>query len=196
MRVAVLSEVSASAKNPDILAALSEFPDLTIVNAGMARPDEEPVLTYLHTGLMAGLLLGSGACDLVVGGCGTGQGFLNSALQYPGVFGGLITSPLDAWLFSRINAGNCVSLALNAGYGWAGGVNLKLIFQELFRDPPGSGYPPERAESQRESREALKRVSIAAHRPMEEILAALDPEILKTVGRSGRFLAAWGRRLP
>lgn len=196
MRVAVINEVSACGKNPDILAALSEFPDITVINAGMVLPDEEPPLTYIHTGLMAGLLLGAGACDLVIGGCGTGQGFLNSAMQYPGVFCGLIESPLDAWLFSQINGGNCVSLALNKGYGWAGDKNLRLIFRELFRDAPGSGYPPARAASQRESREALRRVSNAAHRPMDEILAALDPAMIGTVGRSERFMAAYGRKLP
>ena len=196
MRVAVLNEVSACGKNPDILAALSEFPDIAVLNLGMARPDEQPLLTYIHTGLMAGLLLNAGACELVVGGCGTGQGFLNAALQYPGVFAGLIESPLDALLFSRINGGNCVSLALNKGYGWAGDLNLRLVFRELFREAPGAGYPPERAQSQRESREMLRRVSAAAHRPMEEILAALDPTILETVGRSERFLSAWGGRLP
>jgi ribose 5-phosphate isomerase RpiB len=196
MRVAVINEVSACGKNPDILAALSEFGDITVMNAGMASPDEAPSLTYIHTGLMAGLLLNAGACDLVVGGCGTGQGFLNSALQYPGVVCGLIASPLDAWLFSQINGGNCVSLALNKGYGWAGDVNLRLIFRELFRDAPGAGYPPSRADSQRESREALRRVSAATHQPMYKILADLDPSILETVGRSGRFLAAYGRKLP
>ena len=195
MLVAVINEVSACGKNPDILAALSEFPDIMVVNAGMARPDEEPSLTYIHTGLMAGLMLNAGACDLVIGGCGTGQGFLNSAMQYPGVFCGLIESPLDAWLFSQINGGNCVSLALNKGYGWAGDVSLRLIFRELFRDAPGAGYPPARAASQKESREALRRVSAAAHKPMDEILAALDPAILETVGRSARFQAALGRKL-
>lgn len=196
MRVAVINEISAYAKNPDILSALSEIEGVSVLNVGMTRPDEEPVLTYIHTGLMAGLLLNAGACDLVVGGCGTGQGFLNSAMQYPGVFCGLILNPLDAWLFSKINGGNCVSLALNKGYGWAGDINLRHIFRELFRDPPGSGYPPARAASQQESREALRRVSEAAHRPMEEILAALDPSILETVGSSERFLAAFGRKLP
>jgi hypothetical protein len=31
---------------------------------------------------------------------------------------------------------------------------------------------------------------------MDEILAALDPTILETVGRSERFMAAYGRKLP
>ena len=85
MRIAVINEVSARAKNADILAALAEHGDLSVDNAGMSANGDEPELTYLQTGLMAALLLNSGACDFVVGGCGTGQGFLNSVLQYPGV---------------------------------------------------------------------------------------------------------------
>jgi len=34
-----------------------------------------PTLTYIHTGLMAAMLLHLRAVDLVIGGCGTGQGF-------------------------------------------------------------------------------------------------------------------------
>ena len=189
MRIAVINEMSASVRNADILAALAEFPQHEVVNAGMASPEEEHPLTYIHTGLMAAALLNAGACDLVVGGCGTGQGFLNSALQYPGVVCGLLIEPLDAWLFSQINAGNCVSLALNKGYGWAGDRNLRLLFRELFRDPPGVGYPPHRSVSQAESRQTLAVVSRAAHRPFGEILHALDRELLLPLKGRVAFMA-------
>ena len=179
MRIAVINEVSARAKNADILSALAEHVDLIVYNAGMTATGDEPELTYLQTGLMTALLLNLGACDFVVGGCGTGQGFLNSVLQYPGVVCGLITEPLDAWLFSQINAGNCVSLALNKGYGWAGERNLKLLFRELFRDPPGAGYPPARSESQAQSRARLGEISRVAHVPMAEILRRLDPTVVR-----------------
>ena len=189
MRIAVLNEVSASLKNADILAALAEFPEHSVYNAGMASPEDKPELTYIQTGLMAALLLGAGACDLAIGGCGTGQGFLNSVLQYPGVTCGLLIEPLDAWLFSQINAGNCVSLALNKGYGWAGDLNLKLLFGELFRDAPGAGYPPHRSESQAESRRTLAALSRAAHKPFGEILRALDRELLLPLKGRAAFLA-------
>ena len=192
MRIAVINEVSACPKNADILAALACFPQHEVVNAGMASPEEENPLTYIHTGLMAAALLNAGACDLAVGGCGTGQGFLNSVLQYPGVVCGLLIEPLDAWLFSQINAGNCVSLALNKGYGWAGGLNLKLLFGELFRDPPGTGYPPHRSESQAESRRKLKKISLATHRSLLEILEGLDREIQLPLCESKAFLALLG----
>ena len=180
MRIAVVSEVSARDKNKDIVSALQACGQ-EVLNAGMTGAEGEPELTYIHTGLIAAALLNIGAVDMVVGGCGTGQGFLNSVMQYPNVFCGLIQSPLDAFLFSQINAGNCVSLALNKGYGWAGDLGLSYIFEKLFASPPGGGYPPHRSESQAQSRERLKRVSQAAHKPFGDIMRAMDREVVMTV---------------
>ena len=120
--------------------------------------------------------------DLVVGGCGTGQGFLNSVMQYPGVCCGLIQHPLDAWLFGQINGGNCISLALNFGYGWAGDINLKFIFDRLFSlEQFGLGYPPHRQESQQQSIRMLNEVSKATHRDFAEIIALLVDPVIKPV---------------
>ena len=188
MRIAVLNEVSTRAKNADILLALAEHAGHEIYNVGMRAEGDAPELTYIHTGLMAAMLINCGACDLAVGGCGTGQGFLNSAMQYPGMVCGLIIDPLDAWLFSQINAGNCISLALNKGYGWAGELNLKLLFRELLRDAPGAGYPSQRSDSQAQSRERLRAISKAAHRPFVEILKAIDAELLRPFKQYSAFL--------
>ncbi len=188
MIIAVINEVSAADKNADILAAL-EGRGHQVINAGMASREGKPELTYIHTGLMAAILLNTRRADLVVGGCGTGQGFQNSAMQYPGVFCGHILTPLDAWLFSQINAGNCISLVLNQGYGWAGDLNLKFIFDRLFSDEPGRGYPPHRRESQAQSRQTLEAISCLAHRPLAEILRHLPEDILRPAVEFPGFLA-------
>jgi len=180
MRIAVINEVSARDKNKFILDALKQV-DADVHNIGMNESTDKPELTYIHTGLMAGLSLATGAADFVVGGCGTGQGFLLSAMQYPGVFCGHITNPLDAWLFSQINGGNCISLTLNKGFGWAGDINLKYIIEKLFIDAPGQGYPPARSESQRESRGILKGINMTAHRDFFEILKSINKTVLNTV---------------
>jgi len=181
MRIAVINETSAADRNGDILAALTGRGH-DVVNAGMTATGEQPELTYIHTGLLAALLLNLGRADLVVGGCGTGQGFLNAAMQYPGVFCGLIQSPTDAWLFGQINGGNCISLALNHGYGWAGEVNLRFLFDRLFSlGAFGLGYPPHRQQSQQESRRTLEEVSRATHKSFAEIIAALDDSVLRPV---------------
>ena len=55
----------------------------------------------------------------------------------------------DARLFHKINGGNCASLPLNNGYGWAGSINLEYILKIVCRPGGGAGYPKERAESQK-----------------------------------------------
>jgi ribose 5-phosphate isomerase RpiB len=180
VKIAVVSETSAADKNRDIVAAL-EGRGHDILNVGMKQKGEQPELQYIHTGFLGALLLNLGRADLVVGGCGTGQGFLNSLLQYPGVCCGHVTSALDAWLFCRINGGNCISLALNQGYGWAGDVNLRLIFDQLFGGEWGSGYPPSRSQPQAASRETLAAVSRSTHKSMEEIVESLPRDVVRTV---------------
>ena len=177
MKIAVINETSAADRNADIVAAL-EGRGHTIINAGMKHNAEKPELQYIHTGLIAAILLNIMRVDLVVGGCGTGQGFLNSVMQYPGVFCGHILTPLDAWLFAQINDGNCISLMLNQGYGWASGVNLRFIFDRYFEPQPGAGYPAHRKEPQSVSRSLLADISAAAHRSFAEILATLPDEIV------------------
>lgn len=176
MRIAIINETSAADRNADIMAAL-EGRGHTLLNAGMTRNAAQPELTYIHTSLLAAIFLNLGAADLVVGGCGTGQGFLNAVMQYPRVFCGHITNPLDAWLFTQINGGNCLSLMLNQGYGWASDVNLKMIFDALFSVESGVGYPAHRQQSQQASRRTLEQISSASHLPMHEILQKLPKEI-------------------
>ncbi len=188
MKIAVINEVSASIKNEDIVNALYQTTDAEVLNVGMKNPEQTPSLTYIHTSYMAAILLNTGSCDFVVGGGGTGQGFINGVLQFPGVVCGLIVEPLDAWLFSQINGGNCISLPLNKGYGWAADINLKYIFEKLFVDPAGAGYPRERAQSQAQSREILAGISKISHKEFTDILKASDPEILKAIAGSEDFM--------
>ena len=183
MKIAVISETSAGDRNKDVLAAL-DGRGHEIINAGMTKTGGDPELTYIHTGLLSAIVLNLKRVDLVVGGCGTGQGFLNSVMQYPNVSCGLIQTPLDAWLFGQINGGNCISLALNFGYGWAGDINLKFIFDRLFSlDEFGRGYPPHRQESQQQSRRTLEGVSTAAHRGLAKIVSSLDETVIGPVLR-------------
>jgi ribose 5-phosphate isomerase RpiB len=178
LRIAVVNETSAGDKNKDILNALEGYGH-AVINAGMTRSGVHPELTYVETGLIGAVLLNTGRADLVVGGCGTGQGFLNAVLQYPGVFCGLIQEPLDAWLFAQINGGNCISLALNKGYGWAGEVNLKFIFEKFFSVEAGCGYPVHRVESQKKSRLLLNKMSSEYRQPFSKIIERVDAGVLR-----------------
>ena len=180
MRIAIINETSAADRNADIVAAL-EGRGHEIMNVGMKRNGEPPELSYNHTALMTALLLNLQRADLVVGGCGTGQGFLSAASQYPGVFCGHIINSLDSWLFAQINDGNCMSLMLNQGYGWASNVNLRFIFDAYLSVERGGGYPPHRQVPQKEYRATLAHINAVTHRAMAEIVLALPDEIVQPV---------------
>ena len=180
MRVAVINEISAADKNGNILTALDGLGH-QVINAGMQKVGGGPELSYINTGFMAAVLLNAKAADYVIGGCGTGQGFLISVMQYPGVTCGHILNPLDAWLFTQINGGNCISLALNQGYGWAGEINLRFIFEKLFGVQSGLGYPESRRVPQKESRLLLDDVNAATHQGMPAVIERLPDEVVKPV---------------
>jgi ribose 5-phosphate isomerase RpiB len=178
MRIAVINETSAADRNADLLAAL-QGRGHEIVDAGMTKSGAQPELTYIHTSLMSALLLNAGRVDLVVGGCGTGQGYMNAVMQYPGVICGHLLTPLDAWLFAQINDGNCLSLMLHQGYGWASEINLRFIFDAFFSVERGAGFPAHRKESQCQSRGRLAKIGRVCHRPLADIVRELDDEIIK-----------------
>ena len=178
MKIVVVTESSTVEKNKDVIAALDGFGH-EIINIGMKKLENEPSLSYIETSFIGAMMLELGVADFVVGGCGTGQGFFNGIVQFPGVSCGLIQDPTDAWLFAQINGGNSISLALNKGYGWAGDVNLKFVFEKLFSVEFGCGYPELRREIQKNAREKLKKLSIDVHYPIKEILEKIDITIIK-----------------
>ena len=178
MKIAVIIEGSTKTRNGDVVRAVADLGH-EVHNLGMKNVDGEPDLTYLETGFLTALLLNMGAVDFVVGGCGTGQGYFNAVLQFPGTACGLICDPADAYLFSQVNAGNCISLSLNKGYGnLAGDLNVKYILEKLFDPNYGGGYPAARREIQIGARKKLAKLSLDTHRPMLEILEDIDSEIV------------------
>ncbi len=178
MKIAVITEISTSARNADIMKALVNCGH-EVYNVGMKSPDDPSELSIVETGFLSGLLLNLHCVDLVLGGCGTGQGYENCAVQYPNVVCGIIDDPLNAWLFPQINDGNCVSLVLNKGYGWGANENLKMIIENLLKAPRGGGYPEYRKGPQQEIRRRMALVNSATHRSFEEILSRIDESVLK-----------------
>ena len=181
MKIAIVTEISTAHRNQDVYNALCEATkDMghEIINIGMHGPDDSP-LNYLTNGFLTGLLLNLGRVDFVVGGCGTGTGYINAELCFPGVFSTQCLEPLDAWLFPQINDVNSISLALNKDYGWAAEQRLVMMFKELFRpELKAAGYPRERKEVQNALRDRLCDYSAATHRTMAECTRALDQSIV------------------
>jgi len=189
MKIALMQEFSQAGKNPVVLQQLitATAPQgHTVFNVGMDGDDDHR-LTYIHLGIIAGLLLNSNAVDFVVSGCGTGQGALMSLNAWPGVVCGYCIEPTDAWLFAQVNNGNALALPFAKGYGWGAELNLRYIFEKAFAGECGQGYPPERRESQNANAAILEQVKIAAGKPFLDGLRALDPELLKQAVGGERF---------
>ncbi len=193
MKIALLNEFSQAPKNEIILKELKSVAESMghkVYNAAMEKPlsdqdvpeaytKENPRLTYLHLGILAALLLNSGAVDFVVTGCGTGQGALMSLNMYPGVVCGYCIEPADAYLFLQINNGNALSLPYAKGFGWGAELNLNNIFARAFGSPKGMGYPEGRKEAQNRNANLLFEVKKQVGKPFLEALRSLDPQMVR-----------------
>lgn len=170
MKIALINDNSQCSKNALIYKALKKVCDkynYEVINLGMKDEKDSPI-TYVEEGLIASILLNTGIVDFIVTGCGTGEGAMMALNSFPNVYCGLITDPTSAYLFSQINGGNAVSLAYAYNFGWGSEITLENIFNELFREVSGGGYPKERAQSEKNNREILKQVKGVTTRPLVE----------------------------
>ena len=88
MKIALINENSQAAKNALICETLKKVVEPKgheVVNFGMFSAEEETQLTYVQNGILAAVLLNSGAVDYVVTGCGTGEGAMLALNSFPGV---------------------------------------------------------------------------------------------------------------
>ena len=147
MRIALINENSQAEKNGLIYRSLKKVADTKgyeVDNYGMYSAEDENTLTYVQNGILAAILLNSGAADYVVTGCGTGEGAMLALNSFPGVICGHVCDPSDGYMFAQINDGNAVSLPFAKGFGWGAELNLEYIFEKLFSEQSGQGYPRER----------------------------------------------------
>ncbi|ELE5892284.1 RpiB/LacA/LacB family sugar-phosphate isomerase [Vibrio fluvialis] len=189
MKIALMMENSQAGKNAMVLNELNTVAaplGHDVFNVGMSDENDHH-LTYIHLGIMASILLNSKAADFVVAGCGTGQGAMMSLNLHPGVICGYCLEPSDAFLFNQINNGNALSLAFAKGFGWAGELNVRYIFEKAFTGERGQGYPIERAEPQQRNAGILTKVKFAVAKDVVEALRSIDQELVKTAAGGARF---------
>jgi len=163
MKIALIIENSQAAKSEIVhkaLKSVAEPAGHTVSHYGMYAADDDAQLTYVMNGLLAGLLVNSGAADFVVSGCGTG---------------GLVIDPTDAFLFGQINDGNAISMPYAKGFGWAAELNLQDCYRKLFEVERGVGYPKERAEI------------MAATKDMLTVMKSVDQDLMKAVVAGEQF---------
>ncbi len=186
MKIALINENSQASKNELIYTTLKKVAEKyghSVDNYGMLDNNEKP-LTYVQNGLLAAIILNSGAADFVVTGCGTGSGAMLACNSFPKVLCGLIVDPSDAYMFGQINDGNCAAFPFAKGFGWGAELNLEYCFEKLFNGPRGQGYPKERAVPEQRNKRILDEIKEITHTPMLEILKKIDQEFLKeTINR-------------
>ncbi|MBR3617171.1 MAG: RpiB/LacA/LacB family sugar-phosphate isomerase [Acholeplasmatales bacterium] len=186
MRIALINENSQAAKNEIIYNTLNKVAKKyghTVDNYGMLNAEDKP-LTYVQNGLLAAILINSGAADFIVTGCGTGAGAMLALNSFPKMLCGLVVEPSDAYLFGQINDGNAISMPYAKGFGWGAELNLENVYENLFKAPFGGGYPKERVVPEQRNKKILDGVKEITHRPMIEILKEIDKDfLLETIDR-------------
>ncbi len=177
MKIALINENSQAAKNAMIEKALRKVAEpmgYEVFNYGMYAADDAAQLTYVQNGILAAVLLNSGAADYVVTGCGTGEGAMLALNSFPGVICGHVEDALDAYTFAQINDGNAIALPFAKGFGWGGDLNLEYIFEKLWCEESGGGYPKERAVPEKANKKILDEVKVQTYQDIVTVLKNLN----------------------
>ncbi|NRY59078.1 RpiB/LacA/LacB family sugar-phosphate isomerase [Clostridium beijerinckii] len=190
MKIALINENSQASKNSIICESLKKVVEPKgheVFNYGMYGIEGEAQLTYVQNGILAAILLNSGAADYVITGCGTGEGAMLVCNAFPGVLCGHIVDPSDAYMFSQINDGNAISLPFAKGFGWGAELNLEYIFEKLFEGKSGQGYPKDRVVPEQRNKKILDEVKKVTHTDMLTILKNIDQDLLKGAVSGANF---------
>lgn len=182
MKIALINENSQAAKNPIIEATLKKVVEPMgheVFNYGMYSAEDSEQLTYVQNGILAAILLNSGAADYVITGCGTGSGAMLACNSFPNVLCGLVVDPSDAYMFAQINDGNAIAMPFAKGFGWGAELNLQYVFERLFEGESGQGYPRERVVPEQRNKKILDEVKKVTHTDMVTILKNIDQDLLK-----------------
>lgn len=149
-----------------------------VINFGVF-PDDKTNYSYIETAINISLLLSSKAVDFIVSGCSSGQGMMLACNSLPDVLCGYIPTPQDAYLFGRINDGNCASFPLGLNFGWSGEINLQCTLEKLFDGPFGTGYPPKDSERKKHDTILLKQINIITKSNWSNIIDQLDKSVVE-----------------
>ena len=183
MKIALINENSQAAKNglvESVLKKVVEPMGHEVINYGMYSAEDENQLTYVQNGILAAILLNSGAADYVVTGLRhRTRARCLPAIPSPGVLCGHIEDPSDAYMFAQINDGNAIALPFAKGFGWGAELNLQYIFEKLFEGESGQGYPKERVIPEQRNKKILDEVKKITHTDFVTILKSLDRDLVK-----------------
>ena len=154
MKIALIMENSQAAKSALVESTLRKVVEPMgheVVNYGMYAADDAAQLTYVQNGILAAVLLNSGAADYVITGCGTGEGAMLALNSFPGVVCGHVEDPVDAYTFAHVNDGNAVAMP----------------------------FAKERVEPEQRNKKILDGVRAIAFRDLNDILKDLPRDLVK-----------------
>lgn len=185
MKIALINEDSQADKNSLIYKTLNKVATKygnTVDNYGMFSGDDIHQINYIQVGILASIILETKMADFIVTGCGTGQGAMISCNAFKNVICGYASTPLDAHLFSQINAGNAISIPYAQQFGWGSELNLEMIFEQLFSQPFGGGYPKQFADEESISRVKMSTdIKYCSQKDIIDALKSIDQTALKNL---------------
>ena len=183
MRIGIIQASSQASKNRLLYDTVKKYAyGADVINFG-CREDEAYRYTYVEISVLIGLLLSSGAVDLIITGCSSGQGMMLACNSMPGVLCGYAPTPMDAYLFAQINNGNAVSLPLGEGYTWAGTDNFTETIARLFSEPFGGGYPKSEADRKLQDTLMLKSIRKRSQVKTVDLMKTMDTPFLERIMR-------------
>jgi ribose 5-phosphate isomerase RpiB len=153
--------------------------DAEVVNFGVTK--NELNFSYVQISLCVGLLLNSGAIDFVVTGCSSGNGMAIAANALPNVICGYLPAPSDAFLFGRINQGNCASLPLGLNFDWSGELNVRFTLEKIFETPMNTGYPLESSSRKKFDAQKVGEIKKLSQTNMISILTGLSAKFVQPI---------------
>lgn len=184
MRIGFVNGSRQSSKNNyvfNILKNIASKYNHEVINFGSYEEKEN--LSYVQSGIYTAILLNSKAVDFVITGCSSGQGVMIVSNSFPNVICGHIENELDAYMFMQVNAGNAVSIPfldeINSDF--------ELIFENLFKEEKGNGYPRERKQIQEKHRLQINDLKNKTYREFMSIVTDIDKDLLAGIVRSDGF---------
>ena len=181
MKIAIIQATTQIDKNKLLFQTTQQAAgdENQVINFGVF--DNDPQLSYVQVSLLVGLLLNTKAVDYVITGCSSGNGMAIACNSFPNVICGYLPTPSDAYLFGRINHGNCASLPLGLNFGWAGELSLQFTLEKLFDGPMNTGYP--QADSKRKEHDAmmLQNIKQYAQTNIFDIIRHIDHDFMAPI---------------
>lgn len=181
MKIAVIQATTQINKNDLLFKATQQAAgaENEVINFGVFETD--PTLSYVQVSLLIGLLLNTKAVDYVITGCSSGNGMAIACNSLPNVICGYLPTPSDAYLFGRINHGNCASLPLGLNFGWAGELNLQFTLEKLFDGPMNTGYPQTASKRKEHDAMMLQNIKQAAQNNLIDTINQIEADFMAPI---------------